>query len=88
LEHAEIHKLWSPTQYVKNYKSELYVPLNAPKARSKTHKADAMRLSPNLAFSCAQNTPDTEGCNFEKFQTAGRASFEHNRINYEFWGYW
>jgi hypothetical protein len=50
LEHAEIKKLLDPIHYVKNYKSELYVLVNAPKAISETHKVDVMRLSRNLAY--------------------------------------
>jgi hypothetical protein len=47
-----------------------------------------MRLSRNLAYMCAQHAPDKEGCTFEKFKIAGRASFEHHWNNHEFCGDW
>jgi hypothetical protein len=88
LDHPEIMKLSDPIHFVKNYKSELYILVNAPKATSETHKVDAMRLSWNLACMCAQMTPDTDGCTFEKFQIMGWASFEHHWNNHEFCGLW
>jgi hypothetical protein len=50
LDHPAIKKLSDPIHYVKNYKSKLYVWVNASKkAKSQTCKADATRLTYMLA---------------------------------------
>jgi hypothetical protein len=81
-------KLSDPIHYVKNYKGELYTQVNMPKKKNETCKADAMRLSHNLAYMLAQHTPSKDGCTFEKFETAGEASFEHHWNNHEHCGEW
>jgi hypothetical protein len=49
IDHPVIEKLSDPIHYVKNYKSELYNLVMISKGKSETCKADAMRLSQNLA---------------------------------------
>jgi hypothetical protein len=61
-----IEKLSDPIHYVKNYKSELYVWVNASKDKSQTCRADAIRLSQNLAYMLAQYKRSTKNCTFEK----------------------
>jgi hypothetical protein len=46
------------------------------KGKSKTCKADAMRLSRNLAYMLAQFKPGNENCTFEQFCIAAQAAFE------------
>ncbi len=84
LDHPFITKLSDPIHYVKNYKSELYQLVNLAKGKSETCKADAMRLSLNLAYMIAQQSPGMgkEDNTFEKFQNAGEASFEHHWNNH------
>jgi hypothetical protein len=88
LDHPAIKKLSDPIHYIKNYKSELYNLVKMPKSKSETCKADAMRLSRNMAYMCAQNIPGTPDSTFEKFEIAGEASFEHHWNNHEFCGPW
>jgi hypothetical protein len=51
-----IDKLLDPIQFIKTYKSKLYNLVTLAKSKSKTCKADAMRLSMNLAYMIAQHT--------------------------------
>jgi hypothetical protein len=90
LEHPSIEKLSDPIHFIKNYKSELYGFVVQSKAKSETCKADALRLSRNLAYMVAQHTPGSgDGeLTFEKFQKAGEASFEHHCNNHEHCGSW
>ncbi len=55
------------------------------KSKRETCKADAMRLSRNLAYMIAQCTPtsDNKDCTFEDFDKAGKASFEHHWNNHK-----
>jgi hypothetical protein len=66
----------------------LYVWVNASKAKSQTCKADAMRLSRNLAYMLAQYKRGTEHCTFEKFQKAVKASFQHHWNDHQFCSSW
>jgi hypothetical protein len=88
LAHPTIEKLSDPIHYVKNYKSELYVWVNASKTKSQTCKADAMRLSRNLAYMLAQYKRGTENCTLEKFERAAKASFQHHWNDHQFCGSW
>jgi hypothetical protein len=90
LDHPPIEKLSGPIHYVKNYKSELYKLVDLLKKKSETCKADAMRLSCNLAYKIPQHTPSLgkEDCTFKKFKTAGEASFEHHWNNHKHCGEW
>jgi hypothetical protein len=74
LDHPPIDKLSDPIHYIKNYKSELYGFVVLSKAKSKTCKADALRLSRDLAYMVAQHTPGSGNgkLTFEKFQKSGR----------------
>jgi hypothetical protein len=81
LDHPEIQKLSDCNHFIKNYKGDYYNLVNLAKSKSQTCKADAMRLSRNLSYMMAQNTPgvrDNENCTFEQFETAAEASFEHH----------
>jgi hypothetical protein len=66
LDHLPMEKLSNPIHYIKNYKGELYKLVDLLKMESETCKADAMRLSRNLAYMIAQNTPGfgKEDCTF------------------------
>jgi hypothetical protein len=86
--HPAIEKFSDPIQYVKTYKSKFYVWVNASKAKSQTCKADAMRLSQNLAYMLAQYKRGTEHCTFEEFQKAAKASFQHHWNDHQFCGSW
>ena len=91
LDHPPIKKLSDPIHYVKNYKGELFKLVQLAKSKSGTCKADAMRLSRNLAYiMIAQHTPGfgKENCTFEKIEKAGEASFEHHWNNHEHCGNW
>jgi hypothetical protein len=88
LVHPTIQKFSHPFYYVKNYKSEHYVWVNAPKTKSQTCKAVAMRLSRNLSYMLAQYKRGTHNFSFEKFQQAAKASFEHHWSNHQFCGTW
>ena len=90
LEHPKMDHLSDPLHYVKSYKTELYTLAYSKKAHSETCKADAMRLSRNLAYMVAECTPGTgQGeLTFEKFQKAGEASFEHHWNNHLHCGSW
>jgi polyhydroxyalkanoate synthesis regulator phasin len=88
LDHPEIEKLADPIHYVKSYKSNLYVLVSASKTKSQTCKADAMRLSRNLAYMLAQYKRGTENCTFEKFEIAAKASFEHHWNDHQYCGSW
>jgi hypothetical protein len=88
LVHPNTEKLSDRIHYVKNYKSELYVWVNASKAKSQTCKGDMMRLSRNLAYMLAQYKRGTENCTFEKFQRATKASFQHHWNDHELCGSW
>ncbi len=84
LDHPAIDKLSDPIHYVKNYKSALYELVVMSKSKSETCKADAIRLSRNMAYMLAQHQPDSDkNCTFEKFCTAGKASFKHHWNNHE-----
>ena len=90
MSHPPIEKLSDPIHFIKNYKSELYNLVALAKSKSATCKADAMRLSRNLAYMIAQHTPGRENknCTFDKFETAAKASFEHHWNNHEHCGLW
>jgi hypothetical protein len=90
LDHPPIQKLSDPIHFVKNYKSEIYKLVVMGDSKSETCKADAMRLSRNLAYMLAQNSPQNgkEDCTFEKFMLAGEASFEHHWNNHVHCGEW
>jgi hypothetical protein len=93
LDHPEIEKLSDPIHFIKNYKSELYKLVRKGLKTSETCKPDATRLSRNLAYMLAQHTPGRgenkiEDCTFEKFLTAGEASFEHHWNNHDHCGPW
>ncbi len=90
LDHPPINKLSDPIHYVKSYKGDLYALVAMPKSKSATCKADAMRLSRNLAYMIAQHTPGEgkEDCTFEKFVIAGEASFEYHWNNHKHCGDW
>jgi hypothetical protein len=93
LDHPEIEKLSDPIHFIKNYKSELYKLVRMGLETSQTCKPDATRLSRNLAYMLAQHTPGRgdnkdEDCTFEKFLTAGEASFEHHWNNHDHCGSW
>jgi hypothetical protein len=55
-DHPAINKLSEPIHYIKNSKNELYNIVKVGKSKSETCKADAMRLSRNLAYMIAQHT--------------------------------
>jgi hypothetical protein len=84
--HPVIEKLSDPIHYFKNYKSEQYVLVNAPKKKSLTCKVDVIRLSRNLAYMLAQYKQGTENCTFKKFQRAAKASFQHHWNHHQFCG--
>jgi hypothetical protein len=50
LDHPCITKLSGHIHYMRNFKSEFYQLVHLAKAKSETCKADAMRLSKNLAY--------------------------------------
>jgi hypothetical protein len=90
LEHPEIDKLSDPIHHVKNCKSELYNLVTLAKSKSETCKADAMRLSRNLAYMIAPCIPTShnKNCTFEDTEKAGEASFEHHWKNHKHCGLW
>jgi hypothetical protein len=90
LDHPTIQKLSDPIHFVKNYKSEIYKLVVMGNTKSGTCKADAMRLSRNLSYMLAQNSPGNgnEDCTFEKFMIAADASFEHHWNNHQNCGDW
>jgi hypothetical protein len=87
LDHPFITKHSDPIHYVKNYKGELFVLVYLPKGKSETCKADALRLSPNLAYMLKQQIAKDD-CTFEDFMKAGEASFKHHWNNDEHCGEW
>jgi hypothetical protein len=87
LEHPFITKHSDPIHYVKNYKGELYMLVYLPKGKSETCKADALRLSRNLAYMLKQQLAKKD-CTFEEFMIAGEASFEHHWNNHGHCGEW
>jgi hypothetical protein len=86
----EIDKLLDPIHFGKNYKSKLYNLMALSKSKSEICKADAMRLSHNLAYMIAQCTPTSKNtdCTFKDFKTAGKASFEHHWNNHKHCSLW
>jgi hypothetical protein len=66
LAHPTIEKLSNQIHYVKNYKSKLYVCINAMKLKSLTCRANAMQLSRNLAYMLAQYKQGRENCKFKE----------------------
>ena len=90
LAHPVIEKLSDPIHFVKNYKGEFYKLVALAKSKSQTCKADAMRLSRNLAYMLAQQTPgdSREEKNFDDFMKASEASFEHHWNNHVHCGDW
>jgi hypothetical protein len=87
MDHPIIIKHSDPIHFVKNYKGELFVLVYLPKGKSETCKADALRLSRNLAYMLKQQIAK-ENCTFEDFMKAGEASFEHHWNNHEHCGDW
>ncbi len=79
-----------PIHNVKNYKGEIYIQVALPKSKSEICKADAMRLSRNLAYMIAPCIPTShnKNCTFEDTEKAGEASFEHHWKNHEHCGLW
>jgi hypothetical protein len=90
LEHPYIIKHSDPIHYIKNYKGKIYVQVYLLKSKSKTCKADAMRLTRNLLYMIKQQRPGGSNVDstFEKFQAGREASFEHHWNNQEHCGDW
>jgi hypothetical protein len=89
LDNPAIDKLSDPIHYLKNYKSELYLLVNAPTKISERCKANVMRLSRgNPAYMCSQHKPGSPDSTFNFFEVAGKASFEHYWNNHQFCGDW
>ena len=90
IDHPTIDKLSDPIHFIKNYKSELWSLVALSKSKSKTWKADAMRLSRNLAYMMAQHSPSLakQDATFENFEKAGDASFELHWNNHKHCGLW
>jgi hypothetical protein len=87
LDHPFITKHSDPIHYVTNYKGELFVLVYLPKGKSETCKADALRLSWNLAYMLKQQIAKDD-CTFKDFMKAGKASLEHHWNNHEHCGKW
>jgi hypothetical protein len=83
--HPEIEKLSDPIQ------SEMHNLVDLPKSKGETCKADAMRLSCNLAYMIAQCTTSISvnmDCTFEAYEKAGKASFEYHWNIHTHCGLW
>ena len=65
IDHPAIDKLSNPIYYIKKYKSELYALVTLPKSKSETCKADAIRLSQNLAYMLVQHRVGFPDCTFK-----------------------
>jgi hypothetical protein len=79
LDHPFITKYSDPIHYAKNYKGELFMLVYLPKGKSETCKADALRLSRNLAYMLKQQIAKDD-CTFEDFMKADEDTSFHQII--------